>query len=67
MEQLKPPYRLPFCTAASLLYALAERINSEKQRKQRKHPAGYGDEIVVFHATTFFRIAESGRPSCKSS
>ena len=67
MEKLKPPYRLASTRRHRFLYALAERINSEEQRNQRKHPAGYGDEIVVLHATTFFRIAESGWPSRKSS
>ena len=47
-------------TAASLLHALAERVNSEEQREQRKHPAGETDEVVVFHRITLFRNGKQG-------
>ena len=50
-------------TAASLLHALAERVNSEEQREQRKHPAGDGEEIVILHGITLFRMGESGQRS----
>ena len=46
-------------TAAACLYALAERVNSNQQRKQREHPAGDGEEITVLHTITFFRECES--------
>ena len=46
-------------TAASLLLALTEHIKRDQQRNQRKHPSRYGDEIVILHATTLFRIAKA--------
>ena len=61
LEKPTPPYRLALYTAALLLYALTEHINRDQQREQRKNPSRYGDEIVILHAITLFRIAESGR------
>ena len=47
-------------TAANFLLALTEQIKSNQQRDKRKHPTSDGDEIIILHAITLFRNAESG-------
>lgn len=55
-------------TAASLLLALTEHINSDQQREQRKQPCRQVDKIVVLHAyhPLSYCRKRSAQP-CKSS